>query len=1060
MPVCPSCGTESSDAARFCAECGLRLRPAEARERFRKTVTILFSDVVGSTALGDRLDAETLSQVMSDYFEAVKPAVERHGGTLAKFVGDAVLAVFGLTELHEDDAVRASRAGLEMRETLVSLNPELERRYGVRLSTRTGINTGPVAGVGLIPDRNFIAGDTANTAARLQTAAGENEILLAESTYRLVRDWVEAELVAPVEAKGKAAPLTVYRLAAMLSEAELLDRRSRTPLVGRESELSELVRAFAACREEQVCRVVTVVGAPGVGKSRLLREFSARAGEEAIVLEGRCLPYGEGITYWPLAQMVRRAASIGDADSGEQALAKLEAVAADAAVANLVAQAIGLEGRGSGEETPWAVQRLLETIASSRPLICICDDIQWAEPALLELLRELASRSRMSPILVCCLARSELLEQRPDWPNVIHLSPLSEADGDALLSQLLGEAELPAAVHDRIVAAAAGNPLFIEQFAAMLGDDAIGADGVSTAALPIPPTLQALLTARLERLGPDERQVLTRAAVAGQTFPVGALRELVPDKLLPRLDGIVLALVRNEFLLATRSNFAAEEAYQFRHLLIRDTAYEVLTKADRAELHERFARWLERALAERQEEFEEIVGYHLEQAHHLRAELGPLNEAGHALADAAAQRLASAGRRAAGRGDSAAAAKLLSRAAALLDPNDSQRPALLVELAETLRMTGRYEEGQAVLDEVPKQTTDERTAALASLSRLRIRFGTDPAFDVSAMEVEARRLAERAEAIGDHAVAAEAWDVLMDVSWARCRFAAAAEAGRRVASHYRQAGNAARARGMMLSNFNCAALGPLPTSQAIALGEETLDALHRQPERASGVLSTLGHLHAMRGEFALARKLVLRALDTREEGTVLAYMGRAGSLGWEVEARSGNWEGAEREIRIGYDGLAALGDTGYLSTVAGFLAHTLWALGRIGEAEALAAVSAETAAMDDLFSQVVWRTARAKILSARDQVPEALSVAREAVSLALETDSLSEQGDALLQFADVLVRVGRYDDARAAARHSHDAYKRKEHLVGAAHAETLLATMPSDLAATDKSTGAGNACSW
>jgi tetratricopeptide (TPR) repeat protein len=382
----------------------------------------------------------------------------------------------------------------------------------------------------------------------------------------------------------------------------------------------------------------------------------------------------------------------------------------------------------------------------------------------------------------------------------------------------------------------------------------------------------------------------------------------------------------------------------------------------------------------------------------------------------------------------------------LLAVDDSRRPALLVQLAERLRVTGRYEEAQSALDEILTAKADERVAALASLSRLRIRFGTDPSFDVGAMEVEARRVAERAEVTGDDAVAAEAWDVLGDVYWARCRFAAAADTARRAATHYQQAGNSAYALAMMLFNFNCAALGPMPTSPAIALGEETLEALHRQPVWASGVLSTLGHLHAMRGEFDLARALVVRALETREEGTVLAFFGRAGSLGWEVEGRAGNWEGAERELRIGYDGLTALGDTGYLSTVAGFLAHTLAALGRIDEAEAFAAASAETATADDMMSQVLWRTARARILSARGELRAAVALAREAVSLALETESLSEQGDALLHLADMLVLADRYDDARAVARHARDLYERKEHLVGAARAGALLAALPSGLA--------------
>ena len=1039
MAACPTCGTESPETAKFCAECGERLRPAVAPERFRRNVTILFSDVVGSTALGERLDPETLARVMGDYFAAVKPAVERHGGTLAKFIGDAVMAVFGLVELHEDDALRAVRAALEMRQTLAVLNPELEQRYGVALTTRTGINTGLVAGEGLMPDRNFVAGDTANTAARLQTAAGDDEILLGRGTYRLVRDAVEAELLPSLQAKGKEAPLTAYRLLALAPETELVAGRSRTPLVGRQRELAELAREFARCRQERSCRLVTLVGAPGVGKSRLVREFVARAGEEAVVLEGRCLPYGEGITYWPLGQMVRQAAAIEETDSVDEAVAKLAALAGDADVAERVAHVIGLRETGpTAEETPWAVQRLLAAAAATRPLVCVCDDLQWAEPALLGLLRELAARSRESPILLCCLARPDLLELEPDWPGVIAVDALSEGDGELLLSRLLAGAVLPAGARDRITAAAAGNPLFIEQFAAMLADEALFEPDAAADALPVPPTLQALLHARLERLEPGERHVLSRASVAGQIFDRSALAELVSEALRPRLDAILLELMRRDFLLPTRSDLGSEDALQFRHLLIRDTAYEALTKEDRADLHERFGRWLEQSLAVRPDETEEIVGYHLEQAHRLCGELRPRDERDRRLADEAAQRLASAGRRAARRGDSGAAANLLARAAALLPVGDERRPRLLVEVGFQLHTLGRYEDARGALAEAVARETDECVAALAELARLRIELACDPGADLGALEAEAGRALELYETTGDDTVATAAWDVLADVSWIRCRFAEAADAGSRAAEHAERAGDSTRTSGLMVGNFNCATSGPMPTSLAIALGEEILEALRRQPAQASGVLSSLGHLHAMRGEFEVARGLVIRALATREEGGVLTHAGRAESLGWEVEARSGNWEAAEREIRAACDALAALGDAGFLSTAAAMLAHCLWRLGRVEEAEEYVAVSAATAASDDLSSQVLVRRARARVLSARGELPQAVAVAREAADLLVETDGLAQQGDTLLELAELLALAGRHEDAVAAARRALAAYEAKEHLVGAGRASALL----------------------
>jgi tetratricopeptide (TPR) repeat protein len=556
--------------------------------------------------------------------------------------------------------------------------------------------------------------------------------------------------------------------------------------------------------------------------------------------------------------------------------------------------------------------------------------------------------------------------------------------------------------------------------------------------LPVPPTLQALLTARLERLGPEERQVLTRAAVAGQTFYLGALRELVPAPPLPDVERVLHTLVRKEFLLPARSDLGTEIAYQFRHLLIRDVAYEFLTKEDRSELHERFGRWLEHALAERPDEVEEIVGHHLEQAHRFRAELAPIDERGRALADEAAERLSAAGRRAASRGDSRAAARLLSRAAALLDVDDLRRPDLLVDAAGQLRQTGLYADATAALDEAVALRPEERLATRATLSRLRIRFESDPDLGLDVIETEARKAAALADDLDDHILAAEAWAALSDVSWARCRFEATAELETRAAEHAERAGNFIRTHAVKLTNFNCAANGPMPVSQAITLGEETLEGLHRQPLLASGVLSTLGHLHAMRGEFELARQLVLRGLATRDEGSALAYAGRAGSLGWEVEARSGNWEAAEREIRAGYDGLVALGNSGFGATAAATLAHCLLALGRMDEAEKFVAIAAETAAAEDVLSQVVWRTAHARFLVARGELKEAAKMAHEAVELALETDALSEQGEALLHLAEVLRLAACYDDAREAAQQALDVFTQKEHLVGTDRAEALL----------------------
>src|SRR5215216_6023800 len=302
MVTCPSCGAENREGARFCDACGRSVTLTQPAEPFRNTMTVLFSYLVGSTSLGEQLDPEALTQLMTEYFAAMQPIVERHGGTLAKFVGDAVLAVFGIPTLHEDDALRAVSAAVEMRAELVRLNEDLERRFGVALSTRAGVNTGPVAGVGLVPDRNFVAGDTANVAARLQQFADAGDILLGEGTYRLIRHAVDAELLPPVEVKGKAAPLSVYRLGEVRSAAAL-PRRLEAPIIGGARELRLLAEAWERVGSERTPHLFTLIGAAGVGKSRLTDEFLASL-EGAGVVRGRCLSYGDGITFWPVVEML------------------------------------------------------------------------------------------------------------------------------------------------------------------------------------------------------------------------------------------------------------------------------------------------------------------------------------------------------------------------------------------------------------------------------------------------------------------------------------------------------------------------------------------------------------------------------------------------------------------------------------------------------------------------------------------------------------------------------------------------------------------------------------
>jgi class 3 adenylate cyclase len=595
MDVCPSCGTENPPGFRFCGSCGAPLEAAVPRE-VRKTVTVVFCDLTGSTALGDQLDPEAVRATMRRYYDESRGILERHSGTVEKFIGDAVMAVFGVPQAHEDDALRAVRAASELREAVSELG----------LQARIGVNTGEVvAGDG----ETLVTGDAVNVAARLEQLADPGEILLGEETRRLVRDAVEVE-ARELEVKGKSEPVRAYRLRELDLEAQGVARRLDSPLVGRVRELQRLRDDFEHAVTRRSSYLFTLLGAAGVGKSRLVAEFVQGVGPRARILRGRCLHYGEGITYWPLVEVLLQL------ETDPQAVLALPSPT-DAAV---------------------ATRKLLEERATEQPLVVVVDDIQWAEPAFLDLVEHIADWSRGAPIFLLCIARPELLELRPAWgggkPNAtsLMLEPLAENEASTLIDNLLGASSLADPVRQRILRASDGNPLFVEEMLLMLrengGDDEI----------EVPPTIHALLQARLDRLASEERSVIERGAVEGEVFHRSPVAELAPPRVRTGLDGHLQRLIRNELIRPERATLPGDDAFRFRHLLIRDAAYESLPKETRADLHERFALWIDEHVE--LVEQDEIVGYHLEQAVRYRRELDR-DDGG--VASLAATRLAAAG---------------------------------------------------------------------------------------------------------------------------------------------------------------------------------------------------------------------------------------------------------------------------------------------------------------------------------------------------------------------------------------------------------------------------------
>jgi class 3 adenylate cyclase/tetratricopeptide (TPR) repeat protein len=1043
--ACPQCGEENSDRARFCEACGTPLSSeGAAAPEVRKTVTVLFSDVAGSTSLGERLDPESVRRLMGRYFEAMREVLEHHGGTVEKFIGDAIMAVFGIPRLHEDDALRAVRAATEMRERLVRLNEDLRGDIGVEIVARTGVYTGEVVAGDPGRGQTLVTGDAVNTAARLEQAAGAGEVWIGEPTYRLVRDAVVAEPIDPVDAKGKAEPVPAYRLEEVIVGAEAHARRLDAPMVGRDTELRTILEAFERSAADRTCRLVTVLGEAGVGKSRLVLEALGAIGDRAIVLRGRCLPYGEGITYWPVAEAVRRVAAISEEHAPEEArrriAALLEGVERSDRIVDGVAELIGLgEGARTAEEGFWAVRRFFEGLARTQPLVLVFDDIHWGEETFLDLLGYVVEWTSGVPVLVICLARKELLDRRPGWAasEVVALASLGDAECESLLGSLLGTEEVPRAVTEAIAGTAEGNPLFVEELLAMLIDDGllVRDDGRWSPTpglidLAVPPTVQALLAARLDHLDRRERRILECAAVVGEVFEWSAVAELVPAELRSDLGGNLMSLVRKEVIRPAPSDVSDEDAFRFRHLLIRDAAYEGMAKETRAELHERFARWLERLEPERLPEMQGIVGYHLERAFRYREELGGASSE---LGREAAHHLGESGKRALARADMPAAANLLERAVRLLPADDRVRPHLLLELADAVRELGEFERVEELTDEgirLARATGDRGLELRFELRRIYLRLMADPKSALLRDVItRGEEIAAEAAGLDDPVIEGEALlragRLLGDVG--------RTSEGERMVAHARECFERAGIHSTELAfvtSLTFSWQGPHPTAEDVARAEEALSGADEASPIAAFNMLGLAVSRAAIGEIDEARSLIDRGASIlRELGMALELAAAVGLSAAVVEMMSGDFESAEAAILPSYEALKAMGEKARLSSRAAVLAGIVYELGRHDEAMALADEAELSSSADDMEPQIWLRGVRAKVLARRRLFEEAEREARENVGLAEQTDWLAFSGMAWADLAEVLHLAGRPDDAAAAARRAEGFFEQKGSLV-------------------------------
>ncbi len=948
----------------------------------RKTVTVLFCDVTGSTALGESLDPEALRALLSRYFDRMKAIVEGHGGTVEKFIGDAVMAVFGVPAAHEDDALRAVRAAAEMRDAL----PEL----GVQ--ARIGVTTGMVvAGT----EERLATGDAVNVAARLEQTAEPGEVLLGEPTLELVREAVEVETIEPLELKGKTEPVPAYRLLRVLAAPE---RRHESPFVGRDRELALVREAWERAQTEQRCELVTVAGDAGVGKTRLVAE--ALAATDATVVRGRCLPYGEGITYWPVVEVLKQ----------------LDALPSDPEAASAIRSLLGeSDAAASAEELAWAFRKTLETAAAARPLAVVFDDINWGEETFLDLVEHVALLSAGAPLLVVCLARPELAERRPTWPISFRLEPLPDEEVERLIPD-----RVAAPLRERIARAAGGNPLFVGEMLAMAGDGNV----------VVPPTLQALLAARLDELARSERAVLECAAVEGEIFHRAAVQTLVPDE--PQVTPQLAALVRKQLIAPDRAQIPGEDGFRFRHLLVRDAAYEGLPKARRADLHEGFAGWLEDRAAPY--ELDELLGYHLEQAVRYRVELGQPVEP--ELATAARRRLVAAGRRSLRRLDFASAAGFLERAAGLV-PEGEVDLGLEVDLIDAYAWDQKGEGALSRAHSIVGRAVaaGDRTVELCGrilelTQRIQVQ-SVDTTTELDALVAEALPIFQAA---GDGLALRVAYRAIGEIANMRAQMDQVATAYEQALSYPGPAGLTALVGFQSHARFH----GSTPVTELLAWQDEQ----DPREQRSYWLRSHRTVALAMLGRAEEARVLLaeLRA-ELAERGGAKAVLAAVGAYGLEVELLAGRPEAAAAEGEESCRMREELGRWSELSTAAGGLALVYCDLERLDEAERWTARARELGTEEDAVTQMLWRQAQARVLVRRGEHEEAERLAREAVAIADTTEDLNAKAEVRADLAEVLTLAGRPDVATPVIAEALERFAAKENVVRSEQMRARLAEL-------------------
>jgi DNA-binding SARP family transcriptional activator len=979
--------------------------------QFRRLATILSVDVVDAISVAEVLDAEALGTVQQRYLEAVSAAVRHHGGTVESYAGDAVTAAFGVTVSHEDDALRAARAAFDIQAGVAALAADLSRARRLGLEVRIGLAAGEVVASSTESHQRFVAGEAVGIAALLQHQADPGEIVVGEVVARLIDHAAHLEPLGALEVRSRNRSIAMYRLVELAAAAPAFEQRLDARLVGRKRELAALRRSLKRAVDGSTVRVALVTASPGVGKSRLAAEFTNRA-KSVSVLGGRCLSYGDGITYWPLREVL---AGAGESSERTAVLAALEA-----------------ETPPPAPEIAWLFRQFCEATAREQPLVLVLDDLHWAEPTFLELVEQVADKGE-GPILIVCLAREELAESQPEFlagrANVdrIVLDLLSADETDALVDAL-GGGVLESDQRVRVVESAEGNPLFLEQLLALALEGGLVEQQV-------PETVQALLAARLDRLGPGERAVLERGAVIGKEFRLEDVAALLEPEAAPTAEVHMSSLAARGFVRP-----AAPGEFRFRHVLVQDAVYRAAPKRLRAELHERFIDRFE-GRHEGTADVDEFAGYHLEQAYRLRIELGELDRRAEQLAEDAGRRLGRAGFNALKRGDMPATVSLLERAIALLPTKDEARHELMSELAIAQYVAGDAEAAQTTLLDAIASAEREgqrRVELRARVERAYLRLLTEPEGAARELLAVGEAAIPAFEVLEDERSLARTWLLIGYVRGGIHGNHAAWEAAEeRALTYYRNTGfPATTCIGQIAAALYW---GPTPVSRGIDRCTQLLDDQTLGYFGRAAAVPYLGGLHAQAGHFARARDLVDEAEQTYAELGAPSAVIHCGTVRADIEILAGEFEAAEATLREQCAYLERIGDRAHLAVRAAKLADSLFRQGRFEEAWSWVAVSHSNAASDDQSAQVILGSVEAKLLAQRGAIANARGLAEEVVRLAESTDGLNQTAAAHLALAEVLRAAELEDEANRSIRDAITLFEQKENAVGASRAQALLA---------------------